>query len=212
MELVWLGHSCFRIRGRDATVITDPCPKETGYAIGKQTATIVTVSHDHVGHKNVVAVSGEPRVISGPGEYEISGVLITSIATYHDAEEGKVRGRNVAHLIEIDGVRVCHLGDLGHVPTQEQIEEMSSADVLLVPVGGNTTIDAAAAARTVSLLEPRIIIPMHYATAVSTDVLDGLDRFLKEMGLKDVSPEAKLTVTRGAIPGETRTVVLEHRS
>ena len=211
MELVWLGHSCFRIRGRDATVITDPCPKETGYSIGEQTATIVTLSHDHAGHNNVAAVGGEPRVISGQGEYEISGVLITSIPSFHDAEEGKVLGKNVAHLIEIDGVRICHLGDLGHVPTQEQIEEMSSADILLVPVGGNTTIDAVAAARTVSLLEPRIVVPMHYATTVSTDKLDGVDRFLKELGLKDVQPEAKLTVNRGAVAGEMRTIVLDYR-
>jgi len=212
MELTWLGHACFRIRGRDATVLTDPCPKDTGYAIGKQTANIVTLSHDHPDHSNVAAVSGSPRVIAGPGEYEVGGVLISGVRTYHDAHSGVELGKNTAYLIEIDGVRICHLGDIGHVPTQDQIEELSGADILLIPVGGHTTIDAAAAAKTVSLLEPRVVVPMHYATpALKERRLDGIERFLKELGLKSVQPEPKIAVNRGGISGETRTVVLDYR-
>lgn len=212
MELTWLGHSCFRIRGRDATVITDPCPKDTGYNIARQTANIVTVSHDHPAHSNVAAVAGSPRIIDGPGEYEVGGVLIAGVRTYHDAAGGAERGKNTAYLIEIDGVRICHLGDIGHVPTQDQIEELSGADILLLPVGGHTTIDGAAAARTVSLLEPRVVVPMHYATpALKGPSLDGLERFLKEMGVKAAPSEPKISVNRGGLSGETRTVVLDYR-
>lgn len=212
MELTWLGHSCFRIRGRDATVITDPCPKDTGYAMGKQIANIVTLSHDHPDHSNLAAVNGTPRVIAGPGEYEVGGVLISGVRTYHDAENGAKLGKNTAYLMEVDGVRICHLGDIGHVPTQDQIEELSGADILLIPVGGHTTIDAVAAAKTVSLLEPRVVVPMHYATpALKERALDGIERFLKELGLKDVQPEPKIAVNRGGISGETRTVVLDYR-
>ncbi len=212
MELTWLGHSCFRIKGREATVITDPCPKETGYSIGRQTASIVTVSHDHPAHSYIAAVAGSPRIISGPGEYEVGGVLITGTRTYHDTQAGAERGRNTAFVIEIDGVRVCHLGDIGHVPDQNQIEELSGPDILLVPVGGHTTIDGAAAARTVSLLEPRLVVPMHYRTpALRQDGLDSIERFLKELGIKDTQPEAKITVSRGGLSGEPRTVVLDYR-
>ncbi|MDZ4278759.1 MAG: MBL fold metallo-hydrolase, partial [Dehalococcoidia bacterium] len=164
MEITWLGHSCFRLRGRDAAVVFDPCDKKTGYNIGRPTADIVTVSHDHPGHSNVAAVAGSPRVVAGPGEFEIAGVLIMGIRTYHDKEQGGKLGKNTAYVLELDDVRVCHLGDLGHVPTPEQVEELSGVHVLLAPVGGGSTIGAAAAAEVVSLLEPKLVIPMHYKT------------------------------------------------
>lgn len=213
MEISWLGHSCFRLRGREAAVVVDPCAKSTGYSIGKPTANIVTVSHDHSGHNNVAAVAGSPRVVEGPGEFEIAGVLITGIRTYHDQDEGATLGKNIAYVLELEGLRICHLGDLGHVPSPEQVEAMSGVDILLTPVGGGSTIGATAAAETVSLLEPKLVIPMHYQTPASKAQLDPLDRFLKEIGapsaLEDRQP--KLSVTQSTLPQETKVQVLDYK-
>lgn len=211
MEISWLGHSCFRLRGREAVVLTDPCHKSIGYSIGRPTADIVTVSHHHPGHDNVAAVAGSPRIIDGPGEYEITNVLITGIRTYHDGQRGARLGRNTAYVIEMDDLRICHLGDLGHVPNSEQAEEMSGVDILLAPMGGGSTLDAAAASETVSLLEPKLVIPMHYQTPAVAVQLDPLDRFLKEMGASGLESVPKLSVNRSSLPQETRVVVLDYR-
>ena len=211
MEIVWLGHSCFRIRGREATVVTDPCPPSSGYAIGKPTADIVTLSHRHDDHAYTKAVAGHPVVLDGPGEYEIHGAFITGIGTYHDSERGAERGESIVFIIEMEDIRVCHLGDLGHAPTAEQAEEITGADVLLVPVGGNSTIDGAKAAEIVSLLEARLVIPMHYKTNASKAPLDPPDRFLKEMGVTAVEPQPKLSLSKSTIPNETQVMVLDYK-
>ena len=213
MEISWLGHSCFRLRGREAAIITDPCPKSTGYSIGRPTAAAVTVSHDHPDHSNVKAVAGDPHVVRGPGEFEIGGVLIMGIRTYHDDQQGSELGKNTAYVIEVDDLRVCHLGDLGHVPTPEQVEELSGVDVLLAPVGGGSTIDATAAAETVSLIGPKLVIPMHYKTPAAKAKLEPLDRFLKEMGAASAMDERqpKLTVTKSTLPEQTKVQVLEYK-
>ena len=211
MEIVWLGHSCFRLRGREATIVTDPCPPSTGYSIGKPSADIVTISHPHEDHNYVKAVAGSPVVIEGPGEYEIHGVFITGISTYHDGRRGALHGGNVAFVLEMEEIRVCHLGDLGHTPTADQVEEMSGVDILLVPIGGLTTIDGAAAAEVVNLLEPRLVIPMHYRTEAAKEKLEPPDRFLKEMGSKAVEPQSKLTVNRSSLPHEAQVVLLDYK-
>ncbi len=213
MEITWLGHSCFRLRGRDAAVVLDPCAKSTGYNIGRPNADMVTVSHDHPGHNNVAAVAGSPRVVQGPGEFEMAGVLIMGIRTYHDGQKGSKLGKNTAYVVELDDVRVCHLGDLGHVPTPEQVEDLSGVDVLLAPVGGGNTIGGAAAAETVSLLEPKLVIPMHYRTPAAKAELEPLDRFLKEMGAPTAYDERqpKLSVTKSTLPHETKVLVLDYR-
>lgn len=213
MEITWLGHSCFKLRGREASVVTDPPAKSTGYTIGRPTANVVTVSHDHEGHNNVKSVTGDPRVVQGPGEFEVSGVLIKGTRTYHDAEQGNELGKNTAYVFEVDGVTVCHLGDLGHVPTAEQVEELSGCEVLLIPVGGTRTIGAKAAAETVSLLGPKLVIPMHYGTPAAKDKLDPIDTFLKEMGSPKAIDEKqpKLQVTKSTLPEETKVQVLDYR-
>ena len=213
MEITWLGRSCFRLRGRDAAVVMDPCDKSTGYSIGKLTADIVTVSHDHPAHSNLSAVTGDPRVVAGPGEFEIAGVLIMGVRTFHDSEKGAKLGKNTAFVVELDDVRVCHLGDLGHVPTPEQVEDLSGVDVLLAPVGGNSTIGAAAAAETISLLEPKLVVPMHYQTPADKAELEPLDRFLKEMGALTAFEERqpKLSVTKSTLPHETKVQVLDYK-
>ena len=216
MEITWLGHSCFRLRSRDSFVVTDPCDKSTGYTIDQHTASVVTTRHDHPGHNTIAAVAGSPSVVQGPGEFEISGVLITGIRRYHDDEQGERLGKNVAYVLELDDVRVCHLGDLGHVPTPEQVEELSGIDILLTPVGGGgSTISASAAAETVSLLGPKLVIPMHYQTPASKKKdLEPLDRFLKEMGATSALEERqpKLSVTKSTRPQETKVLVLDYRT
>jgi L-ascorbate metabolism protein UlaG (beta-lactamase superfamily) len=211
MEILWLGHSCFRIRGKEATIVTDPFDKTLGYPLRKPTASIVTVSHSHPQHSFVDGVGGDPRVVSRPGEYDIANVFINGIATFHDNEKGATRGKNTVFFLEIDEVKVCHLGDLGHVPTSEQIEQMSGVDILMVPVGGFTTINAAAAAETIGLLEPKLVIPMHYKTEVVKMELEPLEHFIKVMGLKEVISQPKLNVTKSTLPPEIKVLVLDYR-
>ena len=210
MDITWLGHSCFKLRGSKATVITDPYSPNLGYSLGKPTANIVTVSHQHEGHSFVQGVGGEPRPVTGPGEYEISGVLIIGIGTFHDRERGKSRGRNTVYVMEIDEVSVCHLGDLGHVLTSEQVEEIDDVDVLLLPVGGVSTIDAPMAAEVVRQLEPKVVIPMHYNTETLNRELEPVDRFLKEIGVKEVSPEPKVSFTKSNLPASTQVFLLDY--
>ncbi len=210
MEIVWLGHSCFRIRGREATVIMDPCPPASGYTIGKPRADIVTISHQHPDHTYTKAVTGSPTVLDRPGEYEIGGAFVTGIQTFHDAQRGEERGKNIAFVVEMEDIRVCHLGDLGHTPSAEQVEDMVGSDVLLVPVGGGTTIDGAGAAEVVSLLDAKLVVPMHYHTESHKNGLDTPDRFLKEMEVKSVEPLAKLQLSRSAIPSEPQVVLLDY--
>ena len=210
MEIVWLGHSCFRIRGREATVVTDPCPPASGYSIGKPTADIVTISHPHDDHSYVKAV-GKATALVNPGEYEIHGAFITGVRTFHDDEKGAERGPNIAFIIEMEGIKVCHLGDIGHAPTAEQSEDMVGCDILMIPVGGNTTIDGNKAAEIVSILDAKLVIPMHYQTEAHKNGLEPPDRFLKEMQATSVEPAPKLSINRTGIPSETQVVLLDYR-
>lgn len=211
IDITWLGHSCFSIKGKGATLITDPYDDSIGYTAGSPKAGIVTSSHPHPGHGSISGVSGEPKMIQGPGEYEVSGVFITGVATFHDSEGGKERGKNTAYLIEMDDIRLCHLGDLGHTLSAAQVEEIGAVDVLMVPVGGVSTIDAGAAAEVVRLLQPGIVVPMHYKTEALRFELEPVERFLKEMGVKaGAEPQPKLSVTKTGLPEETQVVVLSY--
>jgi L-ascorbate metabolism protein UlaG (beta-lactamase superfamily) len=211
MEIVWQGHSCFRIRSREATIVTDPCPPASGYTIGKPTADIVTISHHHPNHSFLKAVAGKTTVLDGPGEYEISGAFVTGISTYHDDKRGEENGSNLVFIMEMEDIKLCHLGDLGHSPTAEQAEEMTGVDILFVPIGGNTTLDGVRAAEVVSLLEARLVIPMHYKTEAYKGDLETPDRFLKEMGVTAHEPQPKLSITRSALPQTTQVMVLDYR-
>jgi L-ascorbate metabolism protein UlaG (beta-lactamase superfamily) len=210
MEINWLGHSCFRLKGKSAAVITDPYPPDIGYNINKPVARIVTVSHLHPDHSYVQAVGDEPKIISKSGEYEIGGVLIIGIPTYHDTENGAARGSNTIFLIEIDDINICHLGDLGHPLTSSQVEEIGNVDVLLVPAGNVTTVDASTAASIVRNIEPKIVIPMHYKTPAVTRELEPVDKFLKEMGINQITPQPKLIVTRSSLPLALQVVQLSY--
>jgi L-ascorbate metabolism protein UlaG (beta-lactamase superfamily) len=212
IEITWLGHSCFKIKGKEATVLTDPYDESIGYTLGEPKANIVTSSHLHPGHGFTSGIGGEPRIVHGPGEYEIAGIFITGIGTFHDSTKGSERGKNTVYLIEMDDMRLCHLGDLGHPLTAEQAEDINGVDVMLVPVGGLSTIDAATAVETVRLLQPRIVIPMHFQTEVLHIQLAPVDRFLREMGIKaGLLPQTKFSITKAGLSEETQVVVLDYR-
>ncbi len=210
MDINWLGHSCFRLKGSQRVVITDPYSPEIGYTLGKQSAAIITVSHQHPGHSFVAGISDNPRVIKGPGEYEVAGTLIIGLATFHDREEGRARGKNTVYVIQLDELSVCHLGDIGHPLTARQIEEIGNVDILLVPVGGMSTINATTAAEVVRQLEPRLVIPMHFKTPVVNKDLEPIDRFLKEMGVKDAATRPRLVVTKNNLPAGMQVVLLDY--
>jgi L-ascorbate metabolism protein UlaG (beta-lactamase superfamily) len=211
MEITWLGRACLRIRAKEATVVTDPCDKSTGYSLGRPTADIVTVSISDPAHAYVDGVAGQPRVLEGPGEFEVSNTSIIGVTTYRSKEKTPESGRNVTFVIEVEDMRIGHLGAIGHVPTSDQIEQMGGVDVLLLPVGGGDSLDGATAAETVSLLEPKIVIPMNFKTEADKGHLDPLDRFLKEMGAKNPESHQKATITRSSLPEETQVLVLEYK-
>jgi len=208
LDVTWLGHGCFRLRGRSAAVVTDPFPPAIGLKLPKLDADLVTISHEHENH-SYTQVMRDSYEIRGPGEYEVAGVSVIGVPTFHDAEKGAKHGRNTVYLIEIDDVRVCHLGDLGHALDDAEAEAISSPDVLLVPVGGHTSINAAQAAEIVRQLEPRFVVPMHYAIPGLKLELDSLDRFLKEMAVTASEPQPKLSVQASSGEYETKVVVLE---
>lgn len=212
MELTWLGHSCFRLRGKDATLITDPPDPTTGYSLGRLSADIVTISHNHPGHNFVKTITGDPKIIDGPGEYEVHQILISGVQTYHDRERGKLLGRNTAYLITMDDVQFCHLGDLGDTLDDRAQEALSGADVLLVPVGGSAALDAERAVEVIAQIEPRLVVPMHYATpAYKPGGLDPVDKFLREMGVEASEPLPKLAITKASLPSEPQVVLLTYR-
>ena len=210
MDITWLGHSCFRIKGKEVTVITDPYPPGLGYSLGRPQANIVTLSHSHPGHSYTSGVTGDFKVIKGPGEYELKGTFITGIATWHDAVQGQKLGRNTVYLLEMDSITLCHLGDLGHLPSSELIEDMGDIDVLFLPVGGVSTIGGSTAAEIVRRLTPKVAIPMHYKTATLKKELEPVDKFLKEVGIKEMVSQPKLSVSRSNLPASTQVMILDY--
>ncbi len=210
MEITWYGHSCFRLHSRGGTVVTDPFGKNCGYKQPHIRTDIITISHDHENHSSVTGFRGKFRVLRGPGEYEVKGVFVTGVATYHDEKKGTQRGKNTVFRIDLEDLTAVHLGDLGHVPTQSQVEALNDVDLLMIPVGGGATIGPAQAAEVVSLLEPRIVIPMHFKTPAYKGKLHPVKKFLDQMGLKSVQPQAKLKVTRSSVPDEPQVVLLSY--
>jgi L-ascorbate metabolism protein UlaG (beta-lactamase superfamily) len=220
MEISWYGHSCFRLTERNyATVVTDPYDsKSIGYDPLKLRSDIVTVSHDAPGHNNTDAVKGTSHVIDGAGEFEIGGVFITGVQTDSatgkkkaKAKDGEVPARNTIYVFDYDGITVAHLGDLKEVPSQSEIESLGTINVALVPVGGGGGLNAAKAAEVISLIEPNLVIPMHYSTPAAKILLDSLNKFVKEMGLSKAETQPSLKVTRSGLPSETHVVVLDYQ-
>jgi L-ascorbate metabolism protein UlaG (beta-lactamase superfamily) len=211
MEITWYGQSCFRLKTRNASVVTDPCSKGVGYTIPRLRADLVTISYNHPDYSNCALIQGDAKIINGPGEYEVKGVFVTGIATDLKKNKGPERLKNTIYLFDFDGLTVCHLGVLDHIPSQAQLQALSDVDILLIPVGGVTTINANQAAEMIGLLEPRIVIPMHYKTKVIQAKLDTVSKFLKEMGVSEPTPSETLEIDKSSLPTETQVVVLNHK-
>jgi L-ascorbate metabolism protein UlaG (beta-lactamase superfamily) len=210
MEITWLGHSCFLIRGKEKTIITDPCHPDLGYRLGEPEADIVTVSHFHPGHSYIKGVADEPKQIKSPGEYETGGIFITGVATFHDDKKGELKGKNTIYVIEMDGITLCHLGDLGHPLGPNLVEELGDVDILLLPVGEVSTIPVDTAVEIVRQLEPPIVIPMHYKTKAFTGNLSLVDKFLDKMSIRELEAKPKLSITASSLPTTTQTIVLNY--
>jgi L-ascorbate metabolism protein UlaG (beta-lactamase superfamily) len=217
MEISWLGHACLQLRGKNVVLITDPFPPQSGSVPGdglrkgNLNASIITVSHSHAMHSFVERVGGNPRIVRGPGEYEISDVLITGVASYHDNQRGQVHGRNTIYIIHMDDLVLCHLGDLGHTLQESQLEEVADADILFIPIGGGNTLNPTQAAEVISQIEPRIVIPMHYAAPATGEISSELTLFCREMGVETIEPQPKLSVTRSSLAVEMQVVLLSRR-
>lgn len=215
MEIVFLGHASFRIKGKNVTLVTDPYDASIGLKFPKTAADIVTISHGHQDHSSLDRIDGSPFVIDAPGEYEVKGVFIIGVGSFHDSSSGSQRGKNTIYVLEVDGLRVCHLGDLGHKLSDFQIEEIGGVDILLVPTGGVYTIGPKQAAEVVSQLQPLVVIPMHYKTGQHDQKtfakLSGVDEFLKQMG-EEPKKLPKLVLSRDRLPEEIEVVLLESKN
>ena len=209
-KIYWAGQSCFEVsvsnsRDHDANIVIDPFDSDVvGLKLPNLSADILLVTHNHKDHNNVKDVKGDPFIIDGPGEYEVKGVFVQGIASFHDAKDGKEKGVNTIFVFESEDMRFCHLGDLGQKElTDEQLEKIGQIDVLMVPVGGaGYTISSAEAQKIISQIEPKIVIPMHYALPKLKFELDEVSKFLKTMGKNEIAPVDKLTLKQSALPKE----------
>lgn len=218
-KIYWAGQACFQIsvsnsRDHSADIVIDPFSEEmTGLKLPSLSADIVLVTHQHKDHNNVKDIKGEPFLIEGPGEYEVKGVFVQGIPSFHDDVNGKERGQNTIYVFEAEGLRFCHLGDLGQkMLTDDQLEKIDKVDVLMIPVGGGeATIDSSAAQKIIGQIEPKIVIPMHYALPKLKFKFDDVAKFLKAMGKNSVTPVDKLVVKDSTLPkeGATEIVVLQ---
>lgn len=214
MDITWYGLSCFRIREGGVTVVCDPFEKSVGLTLPRIKADIVTVSHQRPGHNAVERLTGEAKVLYGPGEYEVRNVFVSGLAAYHRKRKGVVLERTVAYFLEFGDLTVGHLGDIGEAPLQSEIEALNvgEVDVLLLPVGGGDTLDPAHAVEVISLLEPKLVIPMHYQHAglapELAEKLEPVEKFLKEFGVTAPERQEMLRVSKSSLPEETQVILL----
>ncbi len=213
MDIIWYGHACFRLKDRNTTVVTDPYNKSLGLTLPRPKADIVTVSHANPHHSYIEAVKGEFKVVDGPGEYEIGGTFVTGVRMLPPKKQDNTPTQNNnIFVIYLDDIAVCHLGDITHIPSQNQVEDMGNIDVLLIPVGGYNALNAAQAAEVISVIEPYIVIPMHYNLPDLAINLDPVSKFLKEMGIAQAEAVDQLKLTKSALPEETQIVLLEPKT
>lgn len=215
MEITWYGHACFRLRDRAAALITDPYDKSLGLPLPRLKGDIVTVSHPSPHHNYVAGVKEFSHVIDSPGEYEIKEIFITGVRLTSPKKEGAngyTPSQNNVFVVYMEDISICHLGDLSHIPTQQQVEDLGSIDVLMIPVGGKKALNAAQAAEVISLIEPYVVIPMHYSLPELTIDLDPVSKFLKEMGVANTEATGSLKLTKTSLPEETQIILLEPKS
>jgi len=210
VEISWYGQTCFRLAGRGSiSIVTDPCSPELGISLPHLQADIVTVSHHTPSCHYLDAVKGPFKLLDGPGEYEIRGVFVTGVSTFADDKEGRERGLNTVFSFDFNGTTICHLGRLGHVPTQSQVKNLGSVNVLLVPVGGGGSLTATQASEVIGLFEPDVVVPMRYEIPDLQEDLDSVDTFLKEMGVEGVDKRTTLEISDSRASEETDVFVLE---
>src|SRR3989338_7598885 len=208
MQISWFGHSCFRLEAKEGSILIDPFSKEIGLKPPKIKDDIVLVTHEHYDHNNVADANSEAFVIRNPGEYEKSGIQIQGIPSWHDNTNGSERGPNTIYVMTAEEITLCHLGDLGQEKlTDQQVEAIGDVDVLMIPVGGNYTINAKEAVSVISQIEPKIIIPMHYKVPGLTVDIDGVEKFLKELGLEPEKVE-KYKVSLKTLPAEEMKLIM----
>ena len=210
MEITWLGHSALQIRGTQVTLITDPYTDALGISMGEREADVVTVSNSHPDHSNSEAIGGDPRVIRGPGEYEVANFYISGIATRGRAHDGE-RQVNTVYIYRAEGLTLCHLGDLSANLSPSEVNELSQADVLFAPAGGVCTLDVPRIAQLVRTIEPRILVPLHYRYEDLDVELEPLEKLLNEFGITELSPQPRLNVTATNLPAELRVTALQLR-
>ena len=215
MDITYLGHSSFKIKGRMGTVVTDPFdPKIVGLKYSGVEADIVTISHDHADHNQAALVKNVKKVVDGPGEYEILGISIIGFSSFHDDKNGSLRGKNTIYVFEMDGLRLAHLGDLGHELSEELVENMGEIDILMVPVGAEYTVGPDIATSVVQAIEPKFVIPMHYQiSGLAPETFSKLlpvEAFLKEVGIS-VETLPKLSVKKEDLGEEQKVIVLEKK-
>lgn len=212
MQINYLGHSCFKIKSRDITLIIDPFDDYIGFSLPKTKADIVVISHQHKDHNCLANIEGEPFVIQNPGEYEISDVSVFGMQTFHDNQGGQAKGKNIVYNIQAEEISLCHLGDLGHMLNDRQLEEINGVDILFAPVGGVFTLDIKQIIELIKKIEPSIIIPMHYRTNRHNQntfgQLAALDDFLVEFGAPDAEIQEKLIVQKNSFSNESQVVPL----
>lgn len=213
MEIAYLGHSAFRLKGKLGAVVTDPYDEKIGKFPKDVQADILTISHEHSDHNAFDRVTGVKFKIDGPGEYEIAGISVVGVGSFHDDKNGEERGKNTMYVIEIDGLRIAHLGDLGHKLSQDQLNDLGSVDILMIPVGGTYTVDPKVAVEVTRQIDPWVVIPMHYdqPEIVVPAKLASVDEYLKEMGKTDIAPVSKYAITSASLPTELTVVVMDRK-
>ncbi|MBU6415260.1 MBL fold metallo-hydrolase [Patescibacteria group bacterium] len=211
MIITWYGQSCFKLQSGEQVLVIDPFSKDIGLTPPRFRANLVLITHDHPDHNNAESIAENPMVISGPGEYDFQGIAVKGMQTYHDNAEGKERGLNTIYVIEMDDMKLCHMGDFGENELRpETAEAIGDVDILFVPVGGKTTINSEQAAKVVGKIEPRVVIPMHYKIPGLKVELENASAFLKEMGAKNTEPEEKLVIKQKDLPVDgTKVIVLK---
>jgi L-ascorbate metabolism protein UlaG (beta-lactamase superfamily) len=210
MKVFWFGHSCFFLKDQKGlSLLLDPFhEEEVGYRMPSVEANIVVVSHDHEDHNNILAARGQPFVIKGAGMHAAFGLEFRGVASYHDSDGGRKRGENTIFCFASEGIRICHLGDLGHLLSPAQVDAIGPVDLLFLPVGGIYTLDAHGAEAVMRQLHPALTIPMHYSTNALSFELEGVDNFLK--GRDFLGPVDFMEITRDRLPKESKVVLLRN--
>lgn len=218
MDITYLGHSCFKLKGKQGVVVTDPYAKDVGFSMPSVSADIVTVSHQHFDHNAIQQVAGtvrrpKPFIVSAPGEYEVGGISVFGQRTFHDNEQGKEKGENIVYAIHIDNTCIVHLGDLGHTLSEQVIEKLGNVDVLLCPIAGIYGIlDIKKALEVIQSIEPTYVIPMHYNTDKHDKKafigMHTVEEFMKAYGVTK-EPVPSFTVAEGNVPETTELVILK---